>query len=320
MIDFPSLTARCCGALRRPQLGVIGMYGRQNGMSLVELLTVIAILAVLAALLMPVLATARHASKASVCASNLRQLSKATLLYTQDHEECFPLAFYRVMQSGNACLRSVWGCLRPYLGDYRVALCPADPQPTNLAALRVARPIATPPCTGEPTQVALMPNWCLMVNAATYPEVPPVSLPRLPFPASTGFWFNGWLGSSDDARLEPSSGVDPRHGHRARPPAQVFVGEELRYHGRGQVSFVDGHVRSFAARLRPDASRHGDVLHVIARPATLEGHLMPVWFIQGGVYHGRTSFFGWPSRPKERNPNRLLLMCYPRPNYCEEWD
>lgn len=292
------------------------MHNRQSGMTLVELLAVIAIIAVLTALLFPVFATARHASKASVCASNLRQLSKATMLYAQDYDECFPLAFYRVGEGTSACLRTVWGCLSPYLKDYRVALCPADTQPTDLTALRTARPVATPLCAGEPTHASLMPNWCLTVNAVTYPEVPPVSLASLPFPASTGFWFDGWLSSSEGGRFEPASGVEPRHGHRVGVPERVMVGEESRYHGRCQVSFVDGHVRAFMARLRPDVLRH----QIFVRPVTVDGRLKPVWLVQGGVYHGRTSFFGWPSRPKEGEPNRMLLRCYPRPNYCEEWD
>lgn len=293
---------------------------KHSGWTLVELLTTIALIAVLTALLLPVVATARHTSKASVCASNLRQLSKATLIYTQDHDECFPLAFYRVQQGDGVRLRSVWGALRPYLSDYRPILCPADAQPTNLSALRAARPVAAPLADDEPRRASLMPNWCLMVNAATYPEVPSVSLARLPFPADTGFWFDGWLGSEDGGRFEPFSGVDPRHGHRVHVPDRVFQGEESRYHGRGQVCFVDGHVRSFKARLRPDAARRGDILQITVRPNTLDGRQVPVWLIQGGVYHGRSSFFGWPSRPKEGHPNRMLLACYPRPYYCEEWD
>lgn len=296
------------------------MYSRQSGLTLVELLTVIAIIAVLVALLFPVFTTARHASKASVCASNLRQLSKATLLYVQDYDECFPLAFYRVGGETGGCLRTVWGCLYPYLKDYRVALCLAETQPTDLTALRTARPIATPLCAGEPTHASLMPNWCLTVNAATYPGVPAVSLAQLPFPARTGFWFDGWLGSGDGTRFEPVSGVEPRHGHRVLTPNRVMAGEESRYHGRGQASFVDGHVRAFMAHLRPDASRLGDAFEFAARPTTVDGRLKPVWLVQGGVYHGRASFFGWPSRPKEGDPNRMLLRCYPRPNYCEEWD
>lgn len=296
------------------------MMFRNKGFTLVELLTVVAILAVLAALLLPVFATARHASRASVCASNLRQLSKATLLYTQDYDECFPLAFYRVQQGDGVCLRTVWGSLRPYLKDERVALCPADTQPTELTLLGTARPVATPLCAGEPVQVSLMPNWCLTVNTATYPETPPVSLARLPFPSSTGFWFDGWFGSQDGSRFEPYSGVDPRHGHTTQVPARVFQGTETRYQGRGQASFVDGHVRAFATRLRADASLRGDLLQITARPHALDGRPMPVWLIQGGVYHNRSTFFGWPSRPKEGNPDRMLLACYPRPYYCEEWD
>ncbi len=293
---------------------------KHSGWTLIELLVSTAIIAVLAALLFPVFATARHTSRASVCASNLRQLSKATLLYTNDHDECFPLAFYRTQSADGTCLRSAWGLLDPYLRDYRVALCPAEPNPTDLTAMRTARPIATPLCAGEPTYVSLTPNWCLTVNAATYPTVPPVSLARLPFHASTGFWYDGWLGSDDANRFEPVSGVAPRHGHITHVPSRVFAGQESRFFGRGQASFVDGHVRAFHTHLRPDASRRGDIVQVTARPSTIDGRLMPVWLIQGGVYHGRSSFFGWPSRPKEGDPNRMLLMCYPRPNYCEEWD
>ena len=294
---------------------------KRDGFTLAELLLVIAILAVLAALLLPVFTTARHASKASVCASNLRQLSKATLLYTQDHDECFPLAFSRLTGANGVCLRTVWGVLRPYLRDYRVALCPADLQPIDLTAFRTVQGVACPLCAGEPTQASLMLNWCLAVNAATYPETPPVSLARLPFPASTGFWFDGWLGvSHSGAGFEPTSGIDPRHSLSARVPDRVFQGQEARYRGKGQASFVDGQVRAFHARLDYDARVRGSTTQYIARPITIDNRLMPRWFIQGGVYHGRQSFFGWPSRPKEGNPNRMLLMCYPRPNFCEEWD
>jgi len=294
---------------------------RRSGFTLVELLVVIAIIAVLAALLFPVFTTARQASAASVCASNLRQLSKATLLYTQDYDECFPLAFYRIASANGTCLRTVWGVLQPYLRDYRVALCPADPQPIDLTAMRTVQGVGCPLCADEPTRVSLMPNWCLTVNAASYPTVPPVSLARLPFPASTGFWFDGWLGvSTSGAGFEPTSGVDPRHSLTARVPDRVFAGHESRYRGKGQASFVDGHVQAFHARLEPDTRRMGDFVQIHVRPITIDNRQMPRWFIQGGVYHERQSFFGWPSRPKEGNPNRMLLMCYPRPNFCEEWD
>lgn len=53
------------------------------GFTLVELLVVISIIAVLAALLLPVLAKALEASKRTSCASNLRQIYDAMVIYAQ---------------------------------------------------------------------------------------------------------------------------------------------------------------------------------------------------------------------------------------------
>lgn len=56
------------------------------GFTLIELLVVIAILAVLAALLFPVFASVRERGRATVCASNLRQLGVAFRLYMDDND------------------------------------------------------------------------------------------------------------------------------------------------------------------------------------------------------------------------------------------
>ena len=55
------------------------------GFSLIELLIVIAIIAILAALLFPVLASARAASLKTRCASQIKQLAMAALLYADDN-------------------------------------------------------------------------------------------------------------------------------------------------------------------------------------------------------------------------------------------
>jgi prepilin-type N-terminal cleavage/methylation domain-containing protein/prepilin-type processing-associated H-X9-DG protein len=67
---------------------------RRPGFTLIELLVVIAIIAVLAAILFPAFAQAREKARQASCASNVRNLGLAVLLYAQDYDEQLPLAAY----------------------------------------------------------------------------------------------------------------------------------------------------------------------------------------------------------------------------------
>jgi prepilin-type N-terminal cleavage/methylation domain-containing protein/prepilin-type processing-associated H-X9-DG protein len=62
----------------------------QKAFTLIELLVVIAIIAILAAILFPVFAQAKAAAKASVCVSNLKQLSTAMAMYLNDFDDVYP--------------------------------------------------------------------------------------------------------------------------------------------------------------------------------------------------------------------------------------
>jgi len=87
------------------------MVTRKRGFTLIELLVVIAIIAILAAILFPVFARAREAARRAVCLSNMRQLALAMIMYTNDYDERFPLAWTGMQGACNlSCTGVASGC------------------------------------------------------------------------------------------------------------------------------------------------------------------------------------------------------------------
>src|SRR6476469_3381975 len=111
---------------------------RTHAFTLIELLVAIAIIAILAAILFPVFAQAREKARQASCQSNLRQLGLATMMYTQDYDEVFPLAQYsdstvywfgKCVANCASFSNKTWdktqGLLSPYMKNHQVQKCPS---------------------------------------------------------------------------------------------------------------------------------------------------------------------------------------------------
>ncbi|HRT58452.1 MAG TPA: type II secretion system protein, partial [Candidatus Paceibacterota bacterium] len=106
-----------------PRLAGVSRWRR--AFTLIELLVVISILAVLMALLLPALARAKEAGRATACLSNLRQAGVAIQLYVQDNNNRLPFMRDRSLTSSND-LPGPDVVLSNYLGNVRVLRCPSD--------------------------------------------------------------------------------------------------------------------------------------------------------------------------------------------------
>jgi prepilin-type N-terminal cleavage/methylation domain-containing protein/prepilin-type processing-associated H-X9-DG protein len=96
------------------------ILNRRAGFTLVELLTVIAIIGILASILIPVVGSVREKARATECAANMRQWSRALMLYANDNK-----GKYQINPSNNG--NGTWwyqvgssnGTYIPYLGLQR---------------------------------------------------------------------------------------------------------------------------------------------------------------------------------------------------------
>src|SRR3989442_9631595 len=100
---------------------------QEAAFTLMELLVVIAIIGILAALLLPALARAKEAGRATVCLSNLRQAGFALQIYVQENNNRLPFMRDKSLTTTNE-LPGPDRVLSNHLGNINVLKCPSDNQ------------------------------------------------------------------------------------------------------------------------------------------------------------------------------------------------
>ena len=115
--------------------------------TLVELLVVIAVIAVLAAILFPVFTTAKQQAARSMCLGNLKQLSNAFRMYTDDNSGALPSPRASYWPENWAGVNKPSGKVHPeqgqiweYVRNAHIYVCPADRgRPANRVLTRAQR-------------------------------------------------------------------------------------------------------------------------------------------------------------------------------------
>ncbi|BAM03786.1 DUF1559 family PulG-like putative transporter [Phycisphaera mikurensis] len=225
-----------------------------SGFTLIELLVVISIIALLIGILLPALGAARATARQIACASGIRQITLATMMYTDDNEGHFPagtapgggtfaisyddlIADYDGRGSLGQTLRNRQ-FLRVSERDSSFYKCPSDDSEPAFA-------FGTPP---SPVQIR---SYSITLGA-------PNPNPANAYPV--GISGNGWSTRLAEVKSATTTiGLAENRTRTAAGDAQNHVGnfldsnvppfahhqfpERLEQHdGKGNYSYLDGHV------------------------------------------------------------------------------
>lgn len=215
----------------------ISAHGNRSAFTLIELLVVIAIIAILAAILFPVFAQAREKARQTSCMSNLRNLSTAMLMYSNDFDELLPPSSYLIGGPPTGMLQnwcysysyatqtynSTGGLIQPYLKNAQVQDCPTAADIAPFASDTSGNTV--PAAYGYNTQIQ------------------PTPMARVQYPAETILLA--------DALTLRTSGTIARVVAIALPSITTSAPTPNgRHNGVANVAWEDGHVKAMTPTFR----------------------------------------------------------------------
>ncbi len=235
---------------------------RRLGFTLIELLVVIAIISILAAILFPVFAQAREKARQISCASNLKQLGLAALMYVQDNDEVWPVAQYSHVPG----TIQYWACFQNADGSFDLSRGLLQPYERNTQVVKCPSWVGKPEF-GDGNGYGY--NWGFLgsdlynVNSPDYdtfgpwPNLPAMQHPALDaalsHPADTiafadaGFYIGGVINETIEIDPPGQTNGNPtvNFRHVDRSYAYNPVTHTTTDHGYANIAFCDGHVRAY---------------------------------------------------------------------------
>ena len=224
------------------------MKRKPSAFTIIELLVVIAIISILAGLLLPALASAKARARQTKCASNVRQLGLAMLMYADDFHGQLPDTMHGSVSTNASWINS----LKIYVGNADpIRICPADARGnerlTNNGSSYVMNEFLAVP----------------VVDPFGQELVPAYRIETLPEPADTMLLFE-----IADA-YGPNVYADHTHSRgwalgwkevlKDIQPDRHRTGHALADHSQGRANylFADGHVENIKARTLKEQIERG---------------------------------------------------------------
>jgi len=222
---------------------------RKSGFTLIELLVVIAIIAILASILFPVFAKARAKARQAQCASNLKSLGMAFVMYAQDYDETFPPTDYDDAGVG----RVTWPSLvNPYIkSGIQKQVGQLENKNQKISIFVCPEIDASPPDAQLTVDIAGTPGSRGLLSYATNRNMmpayrsDPLTVRVVPVSA-VGEPAQLVLLAPNYGSIPDTTGRDDLYTSPLSHP-QAYMNVRTRHNRGANFAFTDGHVKWFAA-------------------------------------------------------------------------